>query len=144
MIKSKITLVFISAMLFSVCASAADIKRGTVLTIDQPVVDHSELRFDVESSIEPEKSDFSIVSYTLMSSPSGERWAVLTLKNKSIGHRLLNIKQVVAIFANGERRFPLELDGRISAKDVVTKTIFFSLSKFPILSLQVKGNKTNN
>lgn len=144
MIKSQIALVFISVMLFSMYASAADIQRGTVLTIDQPLVDGSELRFDVESNIEPEKSDFSVVSYTFMSSSSGERWAVLTLKNISNGHRLLNIKQVVAIFANGKRRFSLKLDGRINAKEVVTKTIFFGWSKFPILSLLVKGKMTNN
>jgi len=105
------------------------------LSIDQPAIHYSELAFPNNDNIQPNRSDFSINNYVLMSSESGELWAVVTLTNTSSAKRTINQTQLVAILANGERICAEDFHESVSPNKTTSLTINFGWSKFPILSI---------
>ena len=92
-------------------------------------------RFDRDDALTVNRSDFQVLDYQLMSSEQGERWAVVTVRNTATGQRLLSEKMLVAEFANGERRYPLVMEGKVAGGAVLTRTVTFGYSRFPILRL---------
>ncbi|ASI93047.1 MULTISPECIES: hypothetical protein [Vibrio] len=105
------------------------------LSIDQPAIHYSELAFPNSDNIQPNRSDFSINNYVLMSSESGERWAVVTVTNTSSAKRTINQTQLVAILANGERIFAEDFHESVGPNKTTSLTINFGWNKFPILSI---------
>ncbi|AYV23354.1 MULTISPECIES: hypothetical protein [Vibrio] len=105
------------------------------LSIDQPAIHYSELAFPNNDNIQPNRSDFSVNNYVLMSSESGERWAVITVTNTSSAKRTINQTQLVAILANGERIFAEDFHESVSPNKTTSLTINFGWNKFPILSI---------
>jgi hypothetical protein len=99
------------------------------------VLNNLELAFPNDSNVKPETSAFELVNYVLMSNESGERWAVITLRNSSSGSRVLNQKHLMALFANGRRKSPRELKFNFEAQETQSITVSFGTSKFPILSI---------
>ncbi|MFC5080747.1 hypothetical protein VTH8203_01898 [Vibrio thalassae] len=71
------------------------------LNIDQPAIHYSDLAFPNDNNIQPNRSDFSINNFILMSSDEGEGWAVVTVTNTSSAKRTLDHNQLIAILANG-------------------------------------------
>lgn len=106
-----------------------------VLIIDRPPMDINDLAFPNERNIRPSAGDFELVSYFFLSGENGERWATVTLRNTSSGQRYFRDGHLLALFANGERRPPMKLKQRFSARETLTLNIFFGFNKFPILSL---------
>jgi len=105
------------------------------LTVDRSVVNNLELAFPNDKNVKPELSEFELINYVLMSNESGERWAVITLKNSSSGSRVLNQKHLMALFANGRRKSPGELKLNFEAQEIQSITVSFGTSEFPILAI---------
>lgn len=105
------------------------------LTIDRSVLSNLELAFPNDKNVKPQSSAFELINYVLMSNESGERWAVITLKNSSSGNRVLEHKHLMALFANGKRKNPLALKLNFEAEETQSITVSFGSSKFPILSI---------
>ena len=106
------------------------------LTIDKVVTSNFELSFPNDKNIKPQGSDFELINYVVMSNLIGERWAVLTLKNKSAGNRMLEKQHIMALFADGSRGYPAEIKLNFEGKETQSITVSFGENKFPILSVQ--------
>ncbi|MDN3682590.1 hypothetical protein QWZ04_19980 [Vibrio tapetis subsp. quintayensis] len=116
-------------------AFPASSEENETLTIDQVVVESVDLAFSNESNTQPELSEFGIQNYVLMSNDLGERWAVVTVKNKASGRRTLTQKHFLAVLANGDRIFPNEFSQFFNRNETMSVTISFGQNKFPILSI---------
>jgi len=117
-------------MVFTISANETD-----VLIVDRVVSKNLELAFPNDKNLKPKPSDFELVNYVIMSNELGERWAVLTLTNTSRGNRTLEHDHIMAMFADGERKNPLELKLNFEGKETQSITVSFGESKFPILSI---------
>ncbi|BCS98652.1 hypothetical protein DSLASN_42840 [Desulfoluna limicola] len=130
----KFLLTVISFFVLSGVAMAED-----VLSVDRAVSGDVETFFENEGDIEPERSDFEVVNYVLMSSEEGARWAVVTLKNTSTGSRIFQQNQLMALFANGERYSPLKHSRTLKSMETVTFSVSFGKSRFPILEVYTRN-----
>jgi len=113
----------------------------------EPLNPHTTLRFESspfkdkpvfcedDEAVYPDKSDFSILEYVLMSSDSGERFALITLVNKSAGQRIFTQDHVVAILGNCKTVRPMPIEKRFASAETLTLRVAFGIHKFPILKI---------
>ncbi len=118
---------------------AGGIPEQQVLTFDQQIPGSLDLSFSEGDDLVPKRGDFRVESCLLMSNPSGERWAVLTLQNRSASQRLLDEEHLVALFADGSRRHPINTGYTFRGNERNTLTISFGESPFPILRVDVRN-----
>ena len=123
----------ISAFIFIAFTSNAN--ETEVLTVDRIVSNKLELAFPNVKNLKPKPSDFELVNYVIMSNELGERWAVLTLTNTSTGNRMLEQGHLMALFADGERKNPLEFKLNFEGRETQSISVSFGESKFPILTI---------
>jgi len=109
------------------------------LILDQSIPLTEIIRFPNDDRILPDKSDFEIIHAITMSNEKGERWATLTVENKSSGRRTINEEHVMGLFADGTRRFPERFDYTFDRREVSSITVRFGCSKFPILELTTRS-----
>lgn len=109
--------------------------QDDVLMVDQSLGDDIELSFPNERNIQPRPSDFKVVNYVPMSSESGERWAIVTLKNTSSGSRIFESSYLIGLFADGERREPHPYKQTLQGNETVSVTLAFGRHKFPLLNI---------
>ncbi|MDH5183038.1 MAG: hypothetical protein OEX12_04035 [Gammaproteobacteria bacterium] len=138
--KKHLTILFLFGYLapqFS--ALADDYTQNEILTIDEPISELVNLEFSNGDDLVPKLGEFKVMSAILMSNLSGERWATVTIKNTAAHQRLLDREHIMAIFANGERRQPIQAEHKFSGNEEVTLIIGFGKSKFPILRVSVRN-----
>ena len=128
--------IIISAFLLLSFLSNAD--ESEALTVDRVISNNLELAFPNDRNIKPKLSDFKLVNYVVMSNEVGERWAVLTLTNSSAGSRILENEHLMALFANGKRKKPLNFKLSFKGKETQSITVSFGENKFPILSINTE------
>ncbi|MES9831558.1 MAG: hypothetical protein ABW139_04885 [Candidatus Thiodiazotropha sp. DIVDIV] len=133
--------IFTLLLLLSVAFTlhAEEIPENEVLTIDEPILGSMDIEFDNADDLLPKTGDFLISSNLLMSNQLGERWAVLTIQNRSSSQRLLDREHIVALFANGEKRYPQYAEYTFYGKEQKTMTISFGESKFPIVKVEMRN-----
>lgn len=124
-----LALLFIS---FS-CASADD-----VFNIDRVVSENVEIKFTNDDDVQPDRSDFDVVNYVVMSNENGVRKAVVTLKNVSSGSRIFQSEQMLALFADGERRAPVAYKQKFKREETISMTLSFGQRLFPILQIYTR------
>ncbi len=105
------------------------------LIVDPIVPQTLQLHFPNEENIQPDISNFEIISAVTMSNEDGERWATLAIVNSASGRRTLSSRHLMAIFADGSRHFAQNVEHTFNAREEVTLPLFFGCSKFPILKL---------
>ncbi|GAA3921499.1 hypothetical protein [Litoribacillus peritrichatus] len=133
--KGMSVLLFIfTSLLMPLHTFAAD----EALSIDRSINPDLHISFPNDDNIEPTSSDFIIENYVLMSNETGERWAVLTLKNEAAGNRIFTQDYVLALFADGQRKKPLKHNQRFKSKEIKSILLSFGESKFPILEIYKK------
>ncbi|MEW8262424.1 MAG: hypothetical protein AB2736_08700 [Candidatus Thiodiazotropha taylori] len=118
---------------------AEEIPENEVLTFDDPIPGSLYLEFPDADDLLPKKGDFKVISSLFMSNQLGERWATLTILNQSSSQRLLDRHYIVALFADGEKRHPIDIEHTFYGKEQITLTINFGKSKFPILRTEVRN-----
>ena len=124
--------IFVVLLLLS-WATQADTEGA--LTVDRSVSNNIHLSFPDDHNIKPKIGEFKIVNYVLMSNDDGERWSVITVKNLSSGNRSLEHEHLVALFADGQRKIPLQYQLNFKGKETQSITVSFGEYKFPILSI---------
>jgi len=115
------------------CSSKAE--NSEILSVERAVPKSIHLSFPNDKNIKPQKGDFKIVNYVLMSNEAGERWSVITLTNIATGNRSLHQDHLIALFADGSRINPLEYKLNFKGKETQSITVSFGKNKFPILSI---------
>lgn len=108
------------------------------LFFDHPPVRFEHLEFDQKSPIKPSSNDFQILEISYLSNKLGERWALVTLKNRSSGQRLIDNEYIVATFADGSQAYAKNLDARFSANEILTRSIFFGVKAYPIVRVSTE------
>ena len=131
--------IFFFLGLFSYFTYAAGLKEENILYIDKVHISDEQLFFLDQDDVLPDKSQIRILSYFLLSSKSGERWATVTFENLSSGQRILEKDDITAIFANGEKKPPINLKQKFSGNQKITLNLNFGVNKFPILSLYTRN-----
>lgn len=126
-------------MLFPAISHSSDSSLSQALTIDPSAPSFKEYPFNQEDDLEPRTSDFSILNQIFMSNEEGERWATITLKNLSTGQRIFSNDQLIAVFANGEKRYPGKIELKLQGAEAATHTFYFGRHKFPVLYVYVKN-----
>ena len=124
--------IVLALMVFSSAIQAEDTE---VLNVDRSVANNINLSFPNDNNIKPKSGDFEIVNYVLMSNEMGERWSVITLTNLSSGNRDLEQDLLMALFADGSRKSPLQYKLNFKGKETQSITVSFGEYKFPILSI---------
>ncbi len=112
--------------------------KNTVLHFDQPQVSLNSLEFNYDDELKPTPNDFQIVEASYLSNNVGERWAIVTFKNTSLGQRFLKNEAIVATFANGDQANSSNLNETLKGNTRLTKAVFFGVHQFPIVSVQVE------
>lgn len=125
-------------------APSLQAERATVLQFDPPsafggTVNGEPLNFDRDDPLAPEPSDFEVLAAAPMSNEVGERWALVTVRNTSVGHRILENDQLVAVFADGSRAPARNLGIRLAGGERVTQAVRFGIRKFPIIRLLTRN-----
>ncbi|WP_415918829.1 hypothetical protein [Thalassotalea crassostreae] len=123
------------SLIFVMFSCSIQAKDSDIINVDRAINNDIELSFPNDESIKPKKSDFEVLNYVLMSNEIGERFAVITLRNLSSGNRTLEDNQLMALFADGERKVPTLLKLNFEGNEVQSITVSFGNSKFPILSV---------
>ena len=96
--------------------------------------------FCEEDILDIKRNDFKLIDYELMSSESGERYALVSIKNTSSGRRILREENLVAIFSNCTSLYPQKIEQTLAGNETLTKKIYFGKNKFPIIK-RITGNE---
>lgn len=131
-------LIFISTLF--VCNFAFAATGDDVVQFDTTQIPIQELEFATTmSAARPAVSKFEITYHAFLSNDLGERFAIATFINRSSSSTKLNTRDVVGVLANGERIFPIQIEGeqRISGKG--TLLLHFDRQKFPLLMLETRN-----
>lgn len=135
---SKIILPFM-LLAYQPSAYADSYSHDEILTIDETIPEAVNLEFSDTNDLAPKIGEFKVLSSILMSNLTGERWATITIKNLSSHQRILDKEHIIAIFANGEKRNPLQAVHKFSSEEEITLILNFGESKFPILRVSVRN-----
>ncbi len=117
-----------------------DVNEDNLILFNENTPKFDRLPFDIDESkrLKPKKNDFELVRFAPMSNKIGERWVLITVKNTSSGRRFLKSEYIVATFANAEQANPVEINESVDPGNTFTKTIFFGVNKFPVLTLEIQ------
>lgn len=131
----------LSTLLLSIVAinaHAGDLSPNETLIFEQSPSINSPIRFSHDSPLLPDSNDFELLHWQFMSNRNGERWAMVTIKNKASGQRLFAHADIVATFANGEQSYPVnEIREKFQRGEVKTLTIYFGERRFPLAFIQM-------
>ncbi|MCF6204797.1 MAG: hypothetical protein L3J59_14205 [Methylococcaceae bacterium] len=126
-------IIFSSPIVFS-----SEVNIQNVFSVDRPFPKKNLFPFYSRDEKEPRISEFELVNQFFLSNANGERQAVVTLYNPALSLRTLLSEHIIAVFANGEKKFPKAVKVNILAKETVTYTLDFGIHQFPILYLYTK------
>lgn len=116
-------------------AWAESLNPHATLRFENSPFKDSPLYCEERHDIVPAKNEFELLNYVLMSSDYGERYALVTLRNRSGGQRIFTQDHVVAILGDCQRLRPLPVEKRFASTETLTLRLNFGISKFPILKL---------
>lgn len=122
----------------SLSAVAGNHSEDNALSIDKAITQDIHFQFPNDNNIYPDTSDFEVVNYVTMSNEQGARRVTVTLTNSSSGNRIFVSKQVMALFANGDRLSPVEKKVTFKGKETQTITLSFGTHHYPILSVYTR------
>lgn len=120
---------------------------GSASVSAEPLNPHATLRFENSpfkgqpiycedrTALSPDKGDFDLLDYVLMSSDYGERFALITLRNRSAGQRIFTQDHIVAILGNCQTIKPQPIEKRFASTETLTLRVAFGVHKFPVLKI---------
>jgi len=135
-------IIFIFAFIFPLVSFAGgkDVNKDNLLLFDEntPVFDKFSFDIDELERLKPKKNDFELLHFAPMSNQIGERWVLITVRNKATGRRILKSEHIVATFVNGKQAYPVVIEKSVDGGEDFSDTIFFGVSKFPIVMLEIQ------
>jgi hypothetical protein len=108
------------------------------LVPDEAIIGGELINFANDEKIFADRSDFTIVHSVHMSNIEGERWATITVANTASGKRILSNQHLLALFADGSRRYPLHFSEEFKARETKSLLIRFETDRFPILKIMTR------
>ncbi|WP_309382748.1 hypothetical protein [Cerasicoccus frondis] len=136
----KQTILVLLALLIANQALALD--PASVATFDRRVISEDEVEYyEDETSLKPYVAYIDIVNFRTMSTPGGDRYAMVTLKNLMDGRQVLEPKDFVGIFADGNRVNPGFRTIMLESGETRTVVLPFGVSKFPLMKLLIDNQE---
>ena len=120
--------------LFGQISFAGD-EGSRAMQFEEPLYKNTEAPFDIDLDIEPSANEFELQDYSVMSSESGNRQAMLTIYNTASGQRIVNEDHIVAILGNGHRVHPHAFKLKLSGEQTVNQTVQFGNRRYPIVKI---------
>lgn len=114
-------------------------QESNVLTPDETILGSELIDFPNDSHIFADKSEFRLLHTIIMSNTKGERWATVTVTNKASGRRSFHQDQILALLADGSRRFPLSFSRDFKSGETASVLVNFGPSQFPILRIMTRN-----
>ena len=125
----------VSILLVMISAPVAAEDADKTLKLDNNPFKNIEVFCENQDDIKPSENDFKLIDYHTMSSDRGERQVIVTIKNTSSGGRSLNSSHFVATLGNCQYIKPIKFERKFMGKEVLTLTLDFGYSQYPILQV---------
>ncbi|WP_152390054.1 hypothetical protein [Azotobacter salinestris] len=123
-------------ILFSGCVFAFDNEKDKSIRFEETPLKNADIHCDNDDDLLPERNDFELIDYSVMSNEQGERFALVTIKNKSSGQRFFVNNDLVALLGNCSRVLAHEFEPyRLNGGEQITKQIYFGFQRYPIVKL---------
>lgn len=133
-------LILLFCLFAPVISLAESVDAGSrIVTFDEPEIPLGEIEFVANwKDLRPDFSDFKIETCRFLSDKLGNRFALVTFTRSKGGVRELRLDQAVGVFANGERRNPVKLDGRNELGERGSLLLHFGTSAFPLVEVETR------
>ena len=134
----------VSVMVFAgLCLTYKSAAAQTRIAPDEILkADNVQLKQDAIYFEDTEKPDepgrILIDSCTTLSSDTGERWAMITIRNNERLSIEIDNEDIFATFADGKQVSCRNMKTAVPAKSFRSVTVFFGYSRFPIVSVDLK------
>lgn len=129
-------LLYLSLVLTPICKAHSE---NETLTPDETISGSDLISFPNNARTYPDRGEFELLHSIIMSNKKGERWATITVINNAQGNRTLDQDHILALMANGDRRFPLAFEQKIRSQQTISILINFGKSQFPILKITTRN-----
>lgn len=130
----------IAALLFATQAFALDV--GDVATFDRRVITPDELHYyEDEQSLKPLRAFIEVHNFRPMSTPSGQRFAMVTVENQLDGRQILEPRDFVGIYADGRRVNPGFRSITLEPKEIRTIILPFGANTFPLVKILIDNDE---
>lgn len=130
----------IAALLFATQAFALD--AGDVATFDRRVITPDELHYyEDEQSLKPLRAFIEVQNFRPMSTPSGKRFAMVTVENQLDGRQILEPRDFVGIYADGMRTNPGFRSITLEPREIRTIVLPFDSHSFPLVKILIDNDE---
>ncbi len=110
-----------------------------VVSFDEVIVPEDKLVFGEElHAIRPQLSEFEIEYYRFLSNDLGARFALVTFTNQKAGLRRISERDVVGVLVNGQRLYPIRLEGKTQLGARGSVLLHFGRHPFPLARLETR------
>ncbi len=133
------TALVLSALFCSSLSVSAETVTGSAFSVDPPFPFKNIAPFYKADQKKPERSTFIIENQVFLSNDLGERQAVVTINNSATSLRMLSGRQLMAVFANGDKHFPQIKNVKILAGESVSFVFNFGIHRFPIMFISTEN-----
>ena len=127
----------VMALLFLLLQSVAVMASEDALNFDRKGLMVESL-FENDERITPDRSEFEVLEFAPMSSRSGERWALVTVKNHATGARRITANHLLGLFASGQRSKPDSLNINIEGGGLLSFSVSFGYQRFPLVKIYAR------
>lgn len=137
----KKVILFLTLVGASVLVANSEEPKDLVVSFDTVSIDSQRVDFAHDwKELRPDLSEFKIDYRRFLSNQVGERYALVTLVKEKGALRILDTRDVVGILANGQRLYPLKIEGEAQIGPRGSVLLHFGTHKFPLVGLETRNN----
>ncbi len=113
--------------------------ESLVVSFDAVVIPPAELAFGTDrNALRPSLSEFEIEYRRFLSNDLGERFALVTFSKEKAILRKVSERDIVGVLANGERLYPVRLEGETQIGSRGSIFVYFGKHLFPLVDLETR------
>lgn len=110
-----------------------------VVSFDAVVIPQEEIAFGRDrNDLRPSLSEFQIEYRRFLSNELGERFALVTFSKEKAILRKVSERDIVGVLANGERLYPVRLEGETLIGSRGSIFVYFGKQPFPLVDLETR------
>lgn len=113
--------------------------ESLVVSFDEVVISQGNLAFDSDRNVlRPSLSEFEIEYQRFLSNDLGQRFALITFSKKKNMLRSISERDIVGVLANGQRLYPIKLEGETQIGSRGSIFVHFGKHQFPLVDLETR------
>lgn len=111
-----------------------------VVSFDEVLIAEDQIVYERNSKdLRPRLSEFQVSYRRFLSNDVGERFALVTFTKETGILRIVDEQDIVGILANGERLYPISIDGETRIGSRGTALLNFGPNKFPLVGVETRN-----